>query len=111
MVQVVPCHPAESEGIEVAEGEGGENHLRCRDFVQFGNMWVLEVELYSVDAHQHQYTDGPHEEQNPQTTLDAEPLICKHVRDAMQRGPAGENFNGRWSLAVHLLWICLQVHG
>lgn len=73
-------------------------------------MGVLEVELHPVHAHHHQNTNGAKEEQNPQAALYTHPLISEHVRDAMQRGPAGENFNGSRLLVVHVLRVRFEIH-
>lgn len=110
MVQVVARHPAEAEGVEVAEGDRGEHHHRSRNLVQLGDVRVLEVQLHPVHAHHHQHTHGAQEKQNPQCALDTHPLISEHVRDAMQRGPAGENFDGSRPLVVHVLRVLVDIH-
>lgn len=110
MVQVVACHPAEAEGVEVAEGDRGEHHHGSRHLVQLGDVGVLEVELHAVHAHHHQHAHGAQEEQDPQAALDAHPLVGEHVRDAVQRGPAGENFDGGRSLVVHVLRVRFEIH-
>ena len=110
VVQVVARHPAEAEGVEVAEGDWGEHHHRSRHLVQLGDMRVLEVELHPVHAHHHQHAHGAHEEQNPQGALDTHPLDGEHVRDAVQRGPAGENFDGSRPLVVHVFRVRFEIH-
>lgn len=110
VVQVVARHPAEAEGVQVAEGDGGEHHHRSRHFVQLGNVGILEVKLHSVHTNHHQHAQGAQEEQNPQGALDTHPFISEHVRDAMQRGPAGENFDGSRALVVHVLRLRFEIH-
>lgn len=110
VVQVVAGHTSEAEGVEVAQGDGGELQLGGSHLIQLGDVRVLEVELHPVHAHQHQNTQRAQEEENPQAALDAHPLVSEHVRDAVQRGPAGENFNGCWLFKVHVLRVRLQIH-
>lgn len=111
MVQVVARYPAEAEGVEVAEGDRRENHPRSRHLVQLGDMRVLEVQLDPVHAHHHQHTHGAQEEQDPQAALYAHAFVSEHVRDAVQRGPAGENFNGSRALVVHIVrGVRFEIH-
>lgn len=105
MVQIVARHPAEAKGVQVAEGDRGEYHQRRRYLVQLGNVRVLEVELDPVHTHQHQEPQRSQEEQDPQAPLDAHPFVGEQVRDAVQCGPAGENFDRHRSLeGVHHLF-------
>lgn len=110
VVQVIARHPAEAEGVEVAEGDGGENHHRSRHLVQLGDVGVLKVQLHAVHAHHCQHTHGAQEEESPQGAFDEHPLIGEHVRDAVQRGSAGENFNGCRLLVVQVLRVRFQIH-
>lgn len=105
MVQVIARDAAEAEGVEVAEGDGREGHLRGRDLVQLGHVRVLQVEAHSVRAHEHEEGERAGEEDNPQAAPHAQPLVGEHVCDAVQSGPAGENFNRRRSLTVHVVVV------
>lgn len=110
VVQVVARHPAEAEGVEVAEGDRWEHDQRSSHLIKLGDVGVLEVKLDSVHAHHHQHTHRGHEEQNPQAALDTHPLISEHVRDAVQRGPGGENFNGSRPLVVNVVRVRFEIH-
>lgn len=110
VVQVIARHPAEAEGVEVAEGDGGENHHRSSHLVQLGDVGVLKVQLHAVNAHHCQHTHGAQEEESPQCAFDDHPLIGEHVWDAVQRGSAGENFNGGWLLVVQVLRVRFEIH-
>lgn len=105
MVQVIARDAAEAEGVEVAEGQGGEGHHRGRDLVQLGHVRVLQVETHAVRAHEHEEGERAGEEDNPQAAPHAQPLVGEHVGDAVQSGRARENFNGRRSLAVHVVVV------
>lgn len=110
VVQVVARHPAEAEGVEVADGDGREHDLRSRHLVQLRDVGVLKVELHPVHAHHHQHGHGAQEEENPQAALDVHPLVGEHVRDAVERGPAGENFNGSRFLVLYVLRVRFEIH-
>lgn len=110
MVQVVACHLAEAEGVKVAERYWREYYQGSRHFIQLGDMGVLEVELHPIHAHHHQHTHGGQEKQNPQSALDIHPLVGEHVRDAMQRGSGGENFNWSRPPVVHVLRVRFMIH-
>lgn len=75
-------------------------------------MWVLQVEAHAVRADEHQEGERAREEDNPQAALHAQALVREHVGDAVKRGPARENFNGRRSLAVHVVvvGIASEIH-
>lgn len=110
VVQVIARHPAEAKGVEVAEGDGGENHHRSRHLVQLGDVGVLKVKLHAVHAHHGQHAHGAQEEESPQGALDAHALVGEHMRDAVQRGSAGENFNGGRLPVVQLLRLRFEIH-
>lgn len=108
MVQVIACDAAEAERVEVAEGHGWEGHHRGRDLVELGHVWVLQVEAHPVRTHEHEEGERAREEDNPQAAPYAQPLVGEHVGDAVKSGPACENFNGRRSLAVHVVVVVLS---
>lgn len=62
VVQVVAGDLAEAEGVEVADGDGGEQHCRCHDLVHFGDVRKLQVELNSVHTDVQQEAQGAEEE-------------------------------------------------
>lgn len=105
MVQVIARDAAEAERVEVAEGHGGEGHQRGRDLVELGHVRVLQIEAHAVRAHEHEEGERAGEEDNPQAAPHAQPLVGEHVGDAVESGPARENFNGRRSLAVHVVIV------
>lgn len=105
VVQVIARDAAEAEGVEVAEGHGGEGHQRDRDLVELGHVRILQVEAHAVRAHEHEEGERAGEEDNPQAAPHAQPLVREHVGDAVKSGPTGENFNGRRSLAVHVVVV------
>lgn len=105
MVQVIARDAAEAEGVEVAEGHGREGHQRSRDLIELGDVRVLQVEAHAVRAHEHKKGERAGEQDNPQAAPHAQPLVGEHVRDAVKSRPARENFNGRRSLAVHVVVV------
>lgn len=111
MIQVVARHPAEAERVEVAEGDRREGDERSGHLVQLGDVGVLEVELHAVYAHNEKHPEGHKEEHNPQAALDIHPLVSEHVRDAVQRGPAGENFDRSRPPVVCVLRVRFEIHG
>lgn len=52
VIQVIARHAAEAERVQVAKGDRGKRHDRGRDLVHFGDVWVLQVELDPVHAHE-----------------------------------------------------------
>jgi len=111
VVQVVACHAAEAERVEVAEGDGGERHGGGRDLVQLGDVRVLQVQVYAVHAHAQQHSQRAEEEEQPGAALDAQALVAEDVRQAVQGGAVGEHLQRRWRLTeVHVLGIYLEVH-
>lgn len=110
VVQVITRHPAEAERVQVAKGDRGERHNRCRDLVHFGDVRVLEVELDPVHAHVHQEGQGAQEEDDPQAAFDAEAVVCKDVRDSVQGRVVRKNFNGWRSVRVRFFGFYFEIH-
>lgn len=112
MVQIVPGHPAEAERVEVAEGDGREGHHGRCDLIQLGDVWVLQVEVNTVGTHQHQERERADEEDNPKTASHTQTLVREHVRDAVERGPAGEDLHRHRALDVQvlILSLCFKIH-
>lgn len=79
VVQVVARHAAEAERVQVAEGDRGERHDGGRDFIQFGDVWVLEVKENPVHAHVQQEGQRAQETHDPQAAFDAEALVREDV--------------------------------
>lgn len=97
MKQVVACHPAEAESVQVAKSDGGKRHDGGRDLIQFGDVRVLEVEVDPIHARIEQEGQRAQEEQEPQAAFDAEPLVREDVSDSVQGRAVRENFYG-WRL-------------
>lgn len=84
VVQVITCDFTKTKRVQVAERDGGEHHLLRRDFIQFGNVRILQVELNSVRANIQQEGQGAQKKYQPQAASDADPVVRKDVRDAMK---------------------------
>ncbi len=54
----------------------------------------------------------PHEKHDPDASFDALAFITEHVWEAMERRPAGENFNGRGTITVQIIvGLGFNIHG
>lgn len=102
VVQVIACDLAEAEGVEIADGDGGEQHGRSHDLVHFGDVRKLQVELNPVHADIQQEAQGAEEEEQPQAASRRHSLGGEDVSDAMQCGREGEHLERRRMLAVLL---------
>lgn len=107
MVQVVARDLAEAEGVEVADGDGGEQYWRSHDLVHFGDVRKLQVELNPVHADVHQEAQGAEEQEQPQAASGRHSLVGEDVGDAVQRGRESEHLERRRMIAVCL---CRRFH-
>lgn len=110
MIQVVARHAAEAERVQVAKGDRGERHDRGRDLVHFGDVRVLQVELDPVHAHEQQEGERAQEDQEPEAAFDAAALVRENVSDSVQGRSVRENFNGWWSIGVHVFGFYFEIH-
>lgn len=102
VVQVVACDLAEAEGIEVADGDGREQHGRSHDLVHLCDVRKLQVELNPVHTDIQQEAQGAQEEEEPQATSGRHSLVREDVSDSVQRGRESEHLERRRMLAVRL---------
>lgn len=110
MVQIVLCHPAEAEFIEVAESDSREGQPGCGHFIQLGDMGVEEVVLDPLCADIGQQGHRAQEAESPDDALEGQPLIGDDVGQAMQSGATGKGLDTDWMAILHLLLIHFQVH-
>lgn len=102
VVQVIACDFAEAEGVEVADGDGGEQHGRSHYLVYFGDVWKLQVELNPVHADVQQEAEGAQEEEQPQATSGCHSLVGEDVSYSVQRGRESKHLERRRMIVVRL---------